>query len=64
MGNERMQAVMRDLREAEAILADIEKRRRAPIAPAGDSGARSVELWLKIEKTLAEITEKLKRLTG
>lgn len=59
MANERMQSVMRDLRDAEAILADIEKRRE----PANISSGPS-ELQQKNEKNLAEITEKLKRLTG
>jgi len=55
---------MRDLRQAEAILAGIDKRRREPVGGVSDSPERSAELWLKIEKNLAEITEKLKRLTG
>ncbi len=60
MGNERMQNVMRDLREAEAILARIEE----PRCGVSDSPTASTELQRKIEKNVAEITEKLKRLTG
>jgi hypothetical protein len=58
MGNEQMRTVMRDLRETEAILAGIEERRCGPVENAPS------ELQRKIEKNLAEITEKLKRLTG
>lgn len=52
-----MQAVMRDLREAGEIMAGTEKRRR-------ELGDVPTKLQDKIEKNLAEVTEKLRRLTG
>lgn len=57
MDNDRMQAVMRDLREAGEIMAGTEKRRR-------ELGDVPTKLQDKIEKNLAEVTEKLRRLTG
>jgi hypothetical protein len=63
MSNEGMQAAMKELQESMVILAHIERTRSAGRELAPPS-VQSEQLWLRIEKNLAEITEKLNRLIG
>jgi hypothetical protein len=63
MGNEQMQAAMKELQEAMLILAHIEKTQSVSHELA-QPDSRSEELQRRIEKNLAEITEKLNRLIG
>jgi hypothetical protein len=63
MGNEQMQAAMKDLQDSMAILASIERAQSVSREVAPPS-IRSEKLRRRIEKNLAEITEKLNRLIG
>jgi transcription elongation GreA/GreB family factor len=63
MSSERMQAAMKELQESMVILAHIEKTRSAG-RDLAQPDSRSEELQRRIEKNLAEITEKLNRLIG
>jgi hypothetical protein len=63
MSNERMQSAMKELRESMAILAHIE-RTQSLSRELGPPSTQSENLHLRIEKNLAEITEKLNRLIG
>jgi hypothetical protein len=63
MGNEQMQAAKKALQDSMAILAHIEPTQRLNHQPAQPS-IRSEELRRRIDKNLAEITEKLNRLIG
>ena len=60
MADSPMQIAMRELREAQAILASIEYKQAKPRRV----GSRPSAAQHRIEKTLAEITEKLNRLLG
>lgn len=57
MGNERMQGAMRDLQDAMAVMAQVEKM-KSKQAPD------LAQFQRRIERNLAEITDKLKRLLG
>jgi hypothetical protein len=63
MGNEKMQAAMKELQDSMVILAHIE-RTRSVSRELAQASNRSEKLRLRIEKHLAEITEKLNRLIG
>ncbi len=58
MSSERMQAAIKELQQAMALLADIERPQ------SGLFLDQSNELQRRIRKNLAEITEKLNRLIG
>jgi hypothetical protein len=63
MSSDQMQGAMKKLQESMAILAQAEKTQSVgrELAPAS---IESEKLRLRIEKNLAEITEKLNRLIG
>jgi hypothetical protein len=63
MCNQQMQAAMQDLQEAMSLLGRIEKRRNQPVLNRSALD-RSEKLRLRIDKNLAEISEKLNRLIG
>ncbi len=63
MGNEQMRATREVLQQSIAILAHVEKTQR-PSRELAQLDGQSDELRLRIEKNLAEITEKLNRLIG
>jgi hypothetical protein len=63
MSNDRMQAATKKLQDSMAILAHIEKTQSVSPEAAQD-GTQSEKLQWRIEKNLAEISEKLNRLIG
>jgi hypothetical protein len=63
MGNEQMQAAMKELQDSMVILARIEKKQRVSRELA-QLDSLSDKFRLRTEKNLAEITEKLNRLIG
>jgi hypothetical protein len=61
MSSEQMQAAIKQLQEATFILSQIDTKQG--VSPEiGPPGVRSETLWLRIDKNMAEITEKLNRL--
>lgn len=63
MSNDQMQAAKKELQEAMVILSHINKM-ECVSRELGSPSIQSDELRLRIEKNLAEISEKLNRLIG
>ena len=63
MSSEQMQSAMKGLQESMAVLARVDKMQIAS-PEAVQERIESEKLQLRIEKNLAEITEKLNRLIG
>jgi len=63
MSNEPMQSAIKELQDTVSILAHIDEMQSADREPA-QHDSRSEKLQRRIEKNLAEITEKLNRLIG
>jgi predicted nucleic acid-binding Zn-ribbon protein len=64
MGNEQMQAATKKLQDSMVILDHIEKAHTEHTKDLVQFRIQSDKFRLRIEKNLAEITEKLKRLIG
>jgi len=63
MGTNQMQAAMKELQDSIVILARIERTDGGRGEPA-QVDSQSEKLWLRIDKNMGEISEKLNRLIG
>jgi predicted nucleic acid-binding Zn-ribbon protein len=64
MGNEQMQAAIKELQEAMVVMAHIEKKQSEHIKDLVEFRIQSERFRLRTEENLAEITDKLNGLIG
>lgn len=64
MGNEQMQAAIRELQDAVVVMAHIEKTQSEHIRELIEFRIQSEKFRVKTEENLAEITDKLNGLIG